>query len=401
MVIVSRPVVSDDLRGSSDGVAELRHRLSDVGRAAGLVAVGFASVEPFVDARRALEDRLATGMDAGMRFTFRNPARSTTPAGALPDAAALVVGAWPYPAVDGGADPGPEGLVARYAVGEQHERLCLALRAMADILRAAGHRTRVLADDNALVDRAAAHRAGLGWYGKSANLLVPGHGPWVVLGSVLTDADLAEETRTVSDGCGSCRRCLDACPTGAIVDDGMVDARRCLSWLLQDTGVFPAEHRVSLGARIYGCDTCLEVCPPGRANAVTVAPPGRRRDVVDVLELDDDALLASAGRWYVADRDPRYLRRNALVVLANVGDPTSPGVRRVLGHHLGHDDPLVVAHAVWAVRRLGLDALLDELRPWHRGHPLVVAELDRPVEQGSSAGSVSAASEIRSVDPNR
>ena len=124
----------------------------------------------------------------------------------------------------------------------------------------------MVADDNALVDREAAYRAGLGWYGKNANLLLPGEGSWFVLGSVVTDAPAAPPSRPrrCADGCGTCTRCLDGCPTGAIVAPGVVDARRCLAWLLQVEGAFPREHRVALGDRLYGCDDCQEVCPPNR-----------------------------------------------------------------------------------------------------------------------------------------
>src|SRR5690606_2934259 len=120
------------------------------------------------------------------------------------------------------------------------------LGAVAAELTAAGWRARVLADDNALVDRAAAARAGIGWFGKNANLLLPGLGSWFVLGSVITDAPVVPTEVPVADRCGSCTRCLEACPTGAIVAPGVVDARRCLSWLLQADGSFPREHRAAL-----------------------------------------------------------------------------------------------------------------------------------------------------------
>ena len=122
----------------------------------------------------------------------------------------------------------------------------------------------MVADDNALVDREAAVRAGLGWYGKNSNVLLPGAGSWFVLGTVITDAPLPSSSR-LSDGCGPCRRCLDGCPTGAIVAPGVVDARRCLAWLVQAPGSIPEDFRPAIGDRMYGCDDCQEVCPPNRA----------------------------------------------------------------------------------------------------------------------------------------
>jgi len=335
--------------------------LCALGRAAGLDAVGIASVEPFAQARAAIDARKAAGQHAGMQFTFRDPARSTDPARALPEARALVVGARGHATSIPARPDGAPARVARYAADDEYGPLRAALTAVADRLTADGWRARVLCDDNALVDRAAAHRAGLGWYGKNANLLLPGRGSWFVLGSVLTDAPLPTATEVVPDGCGSCTRCIDGCPTGAIVAPGVVDARRCLAWLVQAEGDFPERWRVALADRIYGCDDCQEVCPPNRRAERT--QPHRERetaawvDVVDLLSQSDDELLARHGRWYVPRRDPRYLRRNALVVLGNVGDPSAPPVRAALERYRTGDDDLLRRHADWAAARLGLDAV--------------------------------------------
>jgi epoxyqueuosine reductase len=260
--------------------------------------------------------------------------------------------------------------VARYATtrgdgSDHYAALRDALAEVADELRAAGYRALVLADDNALVDRAAAQRAGLGWYGKNANLLLPGRGSWFVLGSVVTDAPLGPHGREVSDGCGACRRCLDGCPTGAIVAPGVVDARRCLAWHLQMEGEFPREFRRALGDRIYGCDDCQEVCPPNRrAVPAPGDPPGEASvDVIELLTASDAELLARHGRWYVPRRDPNYLRRNALVVLGNSGRSRPPGgydeIDDVLVRHLRGPDDLLAAHATWAALRLDRADLLE------------------------------------------
>ena len=342
--------------------------VAEAGRSAGLVAVGFASAEPFEQTRRVLVERRDAGLSASMQFTYRNPERSTDPARALAGVRSLVVGAWPYPGGalpdrrPGGGDGPPMGRVARYATEDHYAGLRRALEAMASVLEAAGHAARVLADDNALVDRAAAHRAGIGWWGRNANLLVPGHGSWVVLGSVLTDALLPPAREPVADGCGTCRRCGEACPTGAIVGPGVVDARRCLAWLVQAPGVIPREYRVALGDRIYGCDDCQEVCPPSRRTpGADGAGPGSWVDLVSLCEADDETLLERHGRWYIADRDPAHLRRNALVAIGNVGDPADERVARVVADNLAHPSAVVRAHAVWAAQRLGREDLLGAL----------------------------------------
>jgi epoxyqueuosine reductase len=155
----------------------------------------------------------------------------------------------------------------------------------------------------------------------------------------------------------------------------VVDARRCLSWLLQAEGVFPAEHRIALGARVYGCDDCQEVCPPNRRAPISAQSGGGRAGVplLELLDGDDAIVLRWAERWYIPRREVRYVRRNALVVLGNVGDGADPEVETVIVAHLRHDDPLLRAHAVWAARRLGREDLLAPLAA--DPDPLVRAEL--------------------------
>ena len=330
--------------------------LTTIARAAGLDAVGIAPAEPFTGTRRHLEERRAAGLHGGMAFTYRNPARSTDPAATVPGARALVVGAKAYATEAPLRPDGAAGRVARYAWTDHYDDLRAALRAVADRLRGDGWRAVVLADDNGLVDREAAYRAGLGWYGKNANLLLPGRGSWFVLGSVVTDASLEPAAAPVPDGCGACRRCLDGCPTGAIVAPGVVDARRCLAWLVQQPGPFPLEYRAALGDRIYGCDDCQEVCPPNRMATRMAAPPDSPVEawvlLLELLSATDDELLARHGRWYIAGRDPRWLRRNALVALGNVGDRSDPRVTDALATFIAGPDPVLREHAIWAAQRL-------------------------------------------------
>ena len=377
--------------------------LMDIGRRAGLCAVGVCRAEPFTDTTRILRQRKQDGLHGGMQFTYRNPERSTDPARIMPGAACLIVGALDFWRGDPERpdDDVPYARVAAYARADHYGALRAALEAMAKPLRAEGRRAVVVADENHLVDRAAAHRAAIGWWGKSSNILVPGAGSLVVLGAVVTDAPLCDsDPEPMADGCGSCRQCLDGCPTGAIVAPGMVDARKCLAWLVQDTGVFNPDYRVALGDRIYGCDDCADVCPPNRIrvrlevrsqaqhNPSTAVRPSVGRgskagthddtgwvSLLDMLDASDDDLLARFGRWYIPRRRPRFLRRNALVALANVGDATDPRVRATVDRALADPDPLIRAHAVWCARRLGLG--LDALRG--RDDPLVHDEMERAV----------------------
>ena len=353
---------------------ELARQVRELGLREGLDAVGIAPAAPFGRARTALEERKAAGLHAGMAFTYRNPARSTTPARTVGGARAIVVGARRYPSSlpsgSSGSDPaeeraaGPTGRVARYAWTDHYRHLRESLAVIARHLKAQGHRAVVVVDDNALVDREAAYRAGIGWFGKNANLLLPGgRGSWFVLGGVITTAALPPTREVVPDGCGACHRCLDACPTGAIVAPGVIDANRCLAWLVQRPGTFPRKYREALGDRIYGCDDCQEVCPPNlrvdRDGAVPETADGEPEvDLLELLAADDAGRLARYGRWYLAGRDPRWLRRNALLALGNAADGCQPGVVGALQRYLSHPDPMLRAHAVWACRRLGRADLL-------------------------------------------
>ena len=363
------------LRG--DLVAELEQ----IGVNAGLDACGVCSAHPFDEAALSLGEGLEAGRDGGMQFTYRNPARSTDPAVSLPGARAMFVGAKDYARCKRTrpGDHGPRATVAMYSWSDHYRTLREALGEVARRLEDDGWKARVLVDDNALVDRAAAVRAGIGWYGRNTNVLLPRRGSFFVLGSVVTDAPLAPpdtdthgtgpSARTmtpgpVPDGCGSCRRCVDSCPTGALDGAGHLDARLCLAWLLQAPGSFPRELRAAAGNRIYGCDDCQDSCPVNRAalRRVSPSPAGdESQDSVDILGLlasSDEELLREHGRWYIPKRDPSYLRRNALIALGNCGDPRSARVESALTSALRHPEPIVRAHAVWAAARLGRADLL-------------------------------------------
>ncbi len=336
-------------------IAQIREQLAEHG----IDHVGVASADVLTVARGSIEDRIAEGMHDGMGFTFRNPQRSTDPSRAVEDASSIIVAARSYltdtdPAVVPGT---PHARVGRYAWTDHYAPLRAALRDVARSIRRADHRAVAFADDNSIVDRAVAHRAGLGWYGKNANLLLPGVGSWFVLGSIVTTAAYEPSGADVADGCGSCRKCLDGCPTGAIVAPGVIDARRCLSWILQKPGSIAAEFRVAMGDRIYGCDDCQDVCPitvrlGGRSTVHVDDLSGASVDVVRLLEADDEWIEHRYSHWYVADRDYRWIRRNALIVLGNAADPGDERSRAVLARYRSGPDPILAEHADWAARRL-------------------------------------------------
>ncbi len=326
----------------------------------GIEHVGVATAEVLSEARSAIVSRKARGLHDGMEFTYRNPERSTDPSRAVENARSIIVAARPYlPEHDPECAPpmAVPARVGRSAWVDHYAPLRGALRSVALLIRRAGYRAVAFADDNSLVDRAVAHRAGLGWYGKNANILLPGAGSFFVLGSIVTTAVYEPSAGPVADGCGTCTRCIDACPTGAIIGTAVIDGGRCLSWVGQKAGTMAPELREAMHDRIYGCDDCQDVCPIsvrlGRRNTIDLGDsPQARVDVLELLEADDESILERCGSWYIADRDVRWLRRNALVIVGNVGGLDDDRLAPVLERYRAGDDPMLVEHAGWALARL-------------------------------------------------
>jgi epoxyqueuosine reductase len=209
-------------------------------------------------------------------------------------------------------------------------------------------------DANQHVDREAAARSGVGFYGKNTLLITRRHGSWVVLGTLVTDVAL-EPTPPLPSGCGSCTLCVDACPTAALDEPGVLDATRCLSYWTQSPEPIPEQYREPLGANVYGCDICQDVCPWNRGVE-------KRRDgeplpadaeatvsLVEWLEADGAALVERFERLYVPRNDPRYLRRNALVAAGNAGGERE---RAAVERYRDDEDELLREHARWALARL-------------------------------------------------
>jgi epoxyqueuosine reductase len=220
--------------------------------------------------------------------------------------------------------------------------------------RRLGAEYRVLVDANQHVDREAAARSGVGFYGKNTLLITRRHGSWVVLGTLITAAEL-ESTSPLDLNCGSCRLCIDACPTGALDDPGVVDANRCLSYWTQSKHSIPEPYREELGDQVYGCDICQDVCPWNRGIEKRRAdePPAPEAEpivsLVDWLEAEDADLRVRYERLFVPRNEPRYLRRNALVAVGNNGEPQH---RALLERYANSDDPMLREHASWALTRL-------------------------------------------------
>lgn len=309
----------------------------------GDVRLGITDCAPFPEVAEAIRDRVSEGLHGGLGFTYGAPDVATDPGASFPWGQSIVVAAVRY-LVDGdGAEANRS--VARFADGDRYVRVRETLALVAAVLTDQGHRVEQVFDDNRLVDRAVAIRAGIAWAGKSTMALTPGHGPWFLIGSVVTDAVL-EPGEPMVRTCGSCTACIPACPTGAIIAPGVLDASRCLAAVLQRPGSIPIELRKAVGGRIYGCDECLTACPPGDRALASVAIGGGNLDPASVLTMTDDELEGIAGHWYVPKRNMRFVRRNSLVA---TGNRASAQDLAVLCGYLGHPDPVLRSHAAWAL----------------------------------------------------
>ena len=352
-------------RTSANMLIRMKDQLRQMAIDHGCAGFGVTTADEFTGVAATMADRNETGFSGRRRFTYKDPVRAADVRKSFPWAASLVTVSWSYLPEAGSPGPGSigTGRIARFATTDHYEGLRRVVAAIAGELAAAGFRADALIDDDRLVDRAAAVRAGIAWWGKSTMVLDPRHGPWLLLGSVVTDAQLEPDAPMRRD-CGMCDACIPACPTNAIVAPGVLDASRCLAHWLQTAGVFPRELRVPLGDRVYGCDDCLDACPPGHKRLGEGAEGVGRVDLLDFLAADDEALLGLYSHFYIPRRRPRILRRNAIIALANtVADAAEAHVSPefaetaldVLKGYLNGPDEQLRLHAAWAIGRIGGD----------------------------------------------
>ena len=233
--------------------------LTELATELGIDAIGAAPVAPYDDTERHIRDRRARGLFADMRFTMARPEVSCHPELLLEGAATVIAGALCY------YREGPEPRRTRDGCRGTHGVTSTRSSACASTRSASGWVVpyRVLVDESEHVDRAGAVRAGVAFYGKNTMAITRRHGSWVVLGALVTEVEV-EPSPPLELDCGECRLCIDACPTGALDEPGTLDATKCLSYWTQAPSSIPDEYRAELGAMVYGCDICQEVCPWNR-----------------------------------------------------------------------------------------------------------------------------------------
>jgi epoxyqueuosine reductase len=342
--------------------AVLKRELLALAHELGFARAGVAAAEPLGVESERLRAWLADGRHGSMAWMASTAEVRADPghAGMLAGARSVLVLAAPYARVEGEGPVGPSpARVARYARGrDYHNVLEKRARKIARHLRARGHPARVSVDSVPVFERAWAQRAGVGFIGKNCCLIVPGLGSHVLLACVVTGAVL-EPDAPMKERCGSCRLCLDGCPTGAFVDARQLDARRCISYLtIEHRGAVGEDLRSSMGDWLFGCDACQDVCPFNR----TAPPPAEVTEpfapaprlasttAEDLLRMGEGDFRAWAHGSPLKRPGWDGMARNAATVLGNVGSRRHLPVLREAA--AGHPSETVRATAEWAVRRI-------------------------------------------------
>ncbi|MFA6108932.1 MAG: tRNA epoxyqueuosine(34) reductase QueG [Candidatus Latescibacterota bacterium] len=348
----------------------------------GFDRVGFTSAEPLAG-RVFLASWLDLGYAGGMEYLKRHLDRRGDPALQVPGARTVICLAAGYtPALPSSGDPG-RGRISAYALGpDYHLWLVERLRLLWGFIAAEAGRSvhgRWYVDTGPVLERELAVRAGLGWRGKNTCLIDQRQGSYAFLGEILTDLELPGDAPGI-DRCGTCTRCLEACPTQALVAPYLLDARRCIAYLTVELkGAVPRELREGMGAWIFGCDLCQEVCPWNRRSASRETGSTEERaaaqpSLVELLELDRKAFKARFGHTPVERTRRRGLLRSVAVALGNAGDRRAVPA---LVQALLDEEPLVRGHAAWALGRLGGDQARQALAQAldHESDPAVAEEL--------------------------
>ena len=349
-------------KAARDVMGTLEQQIKSYARSLGFDIVGITSAEPFLRDEQAAISRIRDGLMDGLPwYTEEWVHRATHPEVLLPEARSVISLAISYLTGESETDDrAPTGRVARYAWGDDYHQVIKGRlkEFVAGLASEVGRpvRTRIFVDDGPMNDRAAAERAGVGWFGKNTNILTTSHGSWVFLGQVITDLEL-EPDRPLAKNCGDCVRCIDACPTGAIVAPYVIDSTRCISFLtIELRGAIPRNLRPMVGDWVFGCDICQDVCPVNREVEQSLEPAFRQRhdfaapDLLPLLELTDETFRERFRNSPIKRAKRAGLQRNVCVALGNIGDRCAVPA---LSKSLRGPDSLVRLHAAWALGRIG------------------------------------------------
>lgn len=366
---------------------QTKQSIIDYAKEIGIDKIGFASADPFT----TLKERLTVHREKGYESGFEEPdlEKRTNPEMLLDGARSLISIALAYPSKlknPPKSEPGAyRGILCRAAWGTDYHHV---LRDKLDKLTRfimglePGARIESMVDTGALSDRAVAERAGIGFVGKNCAIITPEFGSWVYLGELVTNLPLPSD-QPIEEGCGDCNICVDACPTGALVQGGQLDAQRCVAYLTQVKDFIPDEFRGKIGNRLYGCDTCQTVCPKNRRidndHHVEFQPDPEiaKPLLIPLLQMSNKEFKEKFGQSSSSWRGKKPIQRNAILALAHFKDRTAvPHLERLL-----YEDPRPVIRgtAAWALGKIGGEQAEEALHcaKAKEESPEVVVEIEK------------------------
>ncbi len=381
---------------------QITNIVKEYGYRMGFDVVRIASAEPFLEAKHSAMSRLNNGFMGGLTwYNKERIIRGSYPSKILKGAKSIISVAMSYKSGNehGSSLPSKlQGKVARYSWGKDYHRV-IERRLKQFIAGLSSEldmeiQSKIYVDTGPMQDRAVAERAGVGWYGKSTNIITPTHGSWVFLGQILTDLALQTD-QPLKKNCGNCSLCIDKCPTGAIVGPYILDNRKCISYLtIECRGRIPRELRKQIGDWVFGCDICQEVCPPNFKSDTTKEPafiPGehgyRTLDLIPILSITDQEFREKFQGTPIMRAKRQGLIRNVCVALGNIGDPAAiPD----LSLTLHNSDPIIVEHAAWALGQIGGNKARESLCNSLIGEEreTVIEEVTMAIEMIDKSGSV-------------
>lgn len=356
--------------GSEASWAWLKAEIKAAAGELGIDQIGFTSADPFLALKPVLEEVRSKGYESG--FEEKDIDKRVNPKLTMPEASSIIAVAVAYPSKMKNppkSEPGKNrGIMARSAWGEDyHTVLRRAMDKLAAFIlqRVPEARIESMVDTGVLNDRAVARRAGIGFGGKNGLIISPEWGSWIYLGELITNIPFPPDT-PVTEDCGECTKCLDACPTGALMGDGILNAQRCVSFLTQTKELLSEEFMLKIGNRLYGCDTCQMVCPKNRGKSwehrpeLQPDPEIAKPLLLPLLDLSNREFKERFGSSAAAWRGKKPIQRNAVIALGNFKDQTAlPKLIEVLNQD---PRPELRGTAAWAISRIGGEEALEAVK---------------------------------------
>ncbi|MBA2874656.1 tRNA epoxyqueuosine(34) reductase QueG [Thermaerobacillus caldiproteolyticus] len=342
-------------------VAKLKEEIIEYSKTIGIDKIGFASADPFVE----LKERLRQQQQLGYQSGFEEPdiEKRTNPSLLLPEAKSIIAIALAYPSKMKNAPRSTRterrGIFCRASWGrDYHHVLRERLTKLEEFIlkKAPDAKVKSMVDTGELADRAVAERAGIGWSGKNCSIITPEFGSYVYLGEMITNIPFPPD-EPIENRCGTCTKCIDACPTGALVQGGQLNAQRCIAFLTQTKGFLADEFRDKIGNRLYGCDTCQVVCPENKGKDFHLHPEMEpdpeisKPKLIPLLHISNREFKEKFGSIAGAWRGKKPIQRNAILALAHYKDKTAiPDLLQLLKED---SRPVIRGTAAWALGKIG------------------------------------------------